>query len=61
MTVKELIEKLQEFDENLIIAIPNKDRDEDNFYPYVFDIEVGRGVSEEDRCLYLESKSFLNN
>ena len=53
MTVKELIEKLQMFDENLIIAIPNKDRDEDNPYPYVFDIRIARGANEEDRCLYL--------
>lgn len=58
MTVKELIEKLQKFDDDLIIAIPNKDRNEDNSYPYVFDIEVGRGISEGDHCLYLESRSF---
>lgn len=53
MTVKEFIEQLQKFDENLIIAIPNSDRDGDNSYPYVFDIGVTRGVSERDHCLYL--------
>lgn len=55
MTVKELKEKLNEFDDNLIVMIPNK-----NYYRY-FDARhdipakhISRGCNEADGCIFID-------
>ena len=56
MKVKELKEKLNEFDDNLIVMIPNK-----NYY-FSFNAcedvpanDVYQGVNEADGCLFIDS------
>lgn len=54
MTVKELKEKLNEFDDNLIVMIPNMDWEEDG-YPYWNRPakHLSRGINEFDGCLFI--------
>ena len=56
MKVKELKEKLNEFDDNLIVMIPNKD------YYLKFDswhdvpaTNIYQGVNEADGCVFIEN------
>lgn len=55
MTVRELIEKLEKFDDNLIVMIPDANWTPDkNWLPYIPATSVARGVNEEDGCLFIE-------
>lgn len=55
MTVKELKEKLEQFDDNLIVLIPNA-----GWHPYSIDppeipaTGVCRGVNELDGCVIID-------
>lgn len=55
MTVKELKEKLNEFDDNLIVMIPNA-----GWHPYsltppdVPATNVSRGANEADGCVFID-------
>ena len=55
MTVKELKEKLEQFDDNLIVLIPNA-----GWHPYSIDppeipaTSVSRGVNEMDGCVIID-------
>lgn len=49
MTVKELKEKLNKFDDNLIVMVPNLDWDS-----YVPVTSVTRGVNEHDGCVFID-------
>ena len=56
MTVKELREKLNQFDDNLIVMIPNA-----GWHPFSImqpDIpatSVSRGVNEADGCVFIDN------
>lgn len=55
MTVKELREKLQQFDDNLIIMVPNKDYYLENpAFPDVVAKHVSQGVNEADGVIFIE-------
>lgn len=55
MTVRELKEKLKQFDDNLIVLIPNA-----SWHPYSIDppeipaTSVRRGVNELDGCVIID-------
>ena len=49
MTVKELKEKLNQFDDNLVVMIPNSDWDS-----YAPATSVARGVNEMDGCVFID-------
>ena len=55
MTVRELIEKLEQFDDNLVVLIPNA-----GWHPYSIDppeipaTSVSRGVNELDGCVIID-------
>lgn len=55
MTVKELKEKLNQFDDNLIVMIPNMNyyRDFDGWYN-VPATHVSQGVNELDGCVFID-------
>ena len=50
MTVKELKEKLEKFDDHLIVMIPN----EKNFVGYVVAHNVSQGVNEFDGAVFID-------
>jgi hypothetical protein len=55
MTVKELKEKLERLDDNLIIMVPNKDYYlEDSAFPDVAAKHVSQGVNEADGVVFIE-------
>ena len=55
MTVKELKEKLERFDDNLIVMIPNKDYYLENpAFPDVVAENVCQGVNEADGIIFIE-------
>lgn len=55
MTVRELKEKLEKFDDNLIVMIPDANWTPDkNWLPYVCATGVARGVNEEDGYLFID-------
>ena len=55
MTVKELKEKLNQFDDNLIVMIPNRNWEEP-CQPYEVPARnVAQGVNEFDGCLFIDS------
>lgn len=56
MTVKELKEKLNEFNDNLIVMIPNEKlyRDPDAFW-CVSATDIYQGVNEADGCVFIEN------
>ena len=55
MTVKELKEKLEQFDDNFIVMVPNKEYYlEDPAFPYVVVKDVCRGVNEADGVVFIE-------
>jgi hypothetical protein len=55
MTVKELKEKLDKFDENLIVMVPDANWTPDkNWFPCVQATSVTRGVNEFDGCIFID-------
>jgi hypothetical protein len=55
MTIKELKEKLEQFDDNLIVMVPNKDYYlEDSSFPDVVAKHVCQGVNEADGVVFIE-------
>ena len=58
MTVKELKEKLEQFDDNLIVMIPNRnweDPYEDPWQKYNIPARhVSQGINEFDSCLFID-------
>lgn len=56
MTVKELKEKLNQFDDRLLVMIPNID-----WHPYVHTnpfvsaMNVAQGCNEADGCIFIDS------
>ena len=52
MTVKELKEKLNEFNDNLIVCIP--DENENRLFPWSTEINITQGVNEADGCLFID-------
>ena len=54
MTVRELKEKLEQFDDNLVVMIPDANwTPEKSWLPYIPATSVARGVNEEDGCLFI--------
>ena len=54
MTVKELKEKLNSFNDNLLIMIPRTDQAQDSNLPFRSLMSISQGVNELDGCLFLE-------
>ena len=55
MTVRELIEKLEQFDDNLVVMIPDHNWTPDkNWLPYIPATGVARGINESDGCLFID-------
>ena len=55
MAVKELKEKLEQFDDNLIVMIPNIDWNPyNNSHHDVLATHVSRGVNEFDGCVFID-------
>lgn len=55
MTVRELKEKLEQFDDRLMVMIPDANWTPDkNWFPYVPATSVGRGVNEADGCVFID-------
>ena len=55
MTVKELKEKLERFDDNCIVMIPNKDYYlEDHTFPDVVAKNVCQGVNKADGVIFIK-------
>ena len=55
MTVKELKEKLNQFDDNLIVMIPNANWDPcDHPYMEIPATSVTRGCNERDGCVFID-------
>jgi len=55
MTVKELKEKLELFDDRLIVMIPDANWTPDkNWLPYITATSVARGVNESDGCVFID-------
>ena len=55
MTVKELKETLEQFDDNLIVMIPNMDWTPfNNKFQSVPATSITRGVNEMDGCIFID-------
>ena len=54
MTVKELKELLNEFDDNLIVMIPNRYLEEAHQHHSVSARHVSQGANEFDGCLFID-------
>ena len=54
MTVKELKEKLNQFDDNLIVMIPCENPDQCEYFPFTSAKNVSQGVNEADGCLFID-------
>ena len=55
MTVKELKEKLNDFNDNFIVMIPNADWHPYSLMPHNVPVtNVSRGVNEADGCVFLD-------
>lgn len=55
MTVKELKEKLNQFDDNLIVMIPNTDwKPYDRSFQYIPANSVTRGFNEIDGLIFID-------
>lgn len=54
MKVKELNEKLEQFDDNLIVMIPDKRSNKDLLFPYIGAAYIYQGTNEEDGCVFIE-------
>ena len=55
MTVKELKERLKQFDDNLIVMIPCENPDECDYFPFNIARSVSQGVNEADCCVFIDS------
>ena len=53
MTVKELKEKLNQFDDNLMIMIPNRNYLEEPVF-YVTVRHISQGINEFDGCVFID-------
>lgn len=53
MTVKELKEKLNEFDDNLIVLLP--DESKEGIWPWTDVVNLSQGVNEADGCLFIDN------
>lgn len=53
MTVKELKEKLNEFDDNLIVLLP--DESKEGIWPWTDVVNLCQGVNEADGCLFIDT------
>ena len=55
MTVRELKEKLEQFDDRLIVMVPDANwTPYNNRLPYVCATGIARGVNEADGCLFID-------
>ena len=54
MTVKELKEKLNQFNDNLIVMISCEDPDRCEYFPFTSAKHVSQGVNEADGCLFID-------
>ena len=54
MTVKELKEKLNQFDDNLIVMIPDKIKNNKSWFHYSEADYLYLGFNEADGCLFIE-------
>ena len=54
MTVKELKEELNKFDDNLIVMIPRTEPAPDDWLGFVSAKNVSQGVNEADGCLFID-------
>lgn len=55
MTVRELKERLEQFDDRLIVMIPDANwTPNNNRLPYIPATSVARGVNEADGCLFID-------
>lgn len=61
MTVKELKEKLERFDDNLIVMIPRTDVNRNETFPYITVNKIIQGVNETDGCIFLEDRICCEN
>lgn len=53
MTVKELKEKLNKFDDNLLVMIPCENPNKCIYFPYTAATHVSRGLNEADGCVFI--------
>lgn len=53
MTVKELKEKLNKFDDNLLVMIPCENPDMCEYFPFTSAKHVSRGLNEADGCVFI--------
>lgn len=56
MTVKELKEQLNKFNDNYIVMIPRTDAGTNKNFPYITVSHMSRGLNEHDMCLFLEDR-----
>ena len=55
MTVRELKERLEQFDDNLIVMIPNTEWSPYNeAFPGIAATSVARGINEMDGCVFID-------
>ena len=54
MKVKELKERLEQFDDNLIVMIPNHKANRGLFFPYIGAANIYQGTNEADGCVFIE-------
>ena len=54
MTVKELKEELNKFNDNLIVMIPHENKSDVVYFPYTSAQHVTQGVNEFDGALFIE-------
>lgn len=54
MTVKELKEKLNEFDDNLIVMIPRTEPDPNDWLGFISVKNVVQGINELDGAVFLD-------
>ena len=54
MTVKELKEKLEKFDDYLIVMIPCEDPDRCEYFPFTSAKNVSQGVNEFDGAVFID-------
>lgn len=55
MTVKELKEELNKFDDSFIVMIPCENPDECDYSPFSVARNVSQGVNETDCCVFIDS------
>ena len=51
MTVKELKEKLNQFDDNLVVMMPT----DANIVGYTYMLNISQGLNELDGCLFIDA------